>query len=76
VAAPLARNDMKTIAESLRKVSTFGPAGFTTWPTIAQDGAAAADRGDRTALRAACNQCHGTWREAYRQQFRERPLPF
>lgn len=75
VAAPLARGDMKAISVALRKVATIAPPAWASWSATALDGAAAAERGDRTALRADCNACHQTWREQYRQRFRDRPLP-
>src|SRR5215211_4511270 len=65
VAAPLARGDAKTIAQSLRKVATIAPADWASWSTIALEGVAAAERGDRAALRTACNQCHENWRPQY-----------
>ncbi len=75
VAAPLARGDMKAISGALRRVATFAPPAWASWSSIALAGASAADKGDRTALRAACNDCHRTWREEYRQRYRARPLP-
>jgi hypothetical protein len=75
VAAPLARGDMKAISGSLRKVATIAPPAWASWSATALEGAGAADRGDRAALRAACNTCHQTWREEYKQRYRERPLP-
>jgi hypothetical protein len=74
VAAPLARGDTKTIADSLRKVATSGPSEFTTWPSIASAGATAAERGDTAALRSACNACHKAFRAEYRAKYRARPL--
>jgi hypothetical protein len=74
VAASLARGDMKGMAEALRKVATLAPPEFTTWSQLANDGARAAELGDRRALRATCNGCHQAWRQAYRERFRERPL--
>ncbi len=74
VAAPLARGDMKTIAASLEKVATHGPVDWKTWSEFARQGAAAAVKNDRTAIRAACNDCHNAWRAEYRARYRERPL--
>ena len=74
VAASLARGDMKGMAEALRKVASLAPPEFTTWSQLANDGARAAELGDRRAVRATCNGCHQAWREPYRERFRERPL--
>src|SRR5258706_10685218 len=75
VAAPLARGDMKTLSTSLRKVATIAPPAWASWSATALDGAAAAERGDRAALRADCNTCHQTCRGHYRQPFPNDPLP-
>src|SRR6516165_3772078 len=62
VAAPLARGDMKTVSTSLRKVATLAPPAWASWSATALEGASAADQSNRAALRAACNNCHQTWR--------------
>jgi hypothetical protein len=74
VAAPLARGETKAIALSLRKVAAIGPSDFTSWPAIAYQGAAAAEQGDTTAVRSACNACHQAYRAAYRKEYRARPI--
>jgi hypothetical protein len=74
VAAPLARGETKAIAASLRKVATIGPSEFTSWSAIATQGAVAAEQGDTTALRSACNACHQAYRAAYRAHYRTRPI--
>ena len=60
----------KSIGVSLRKVATIGPSEFTNWSAIASQGAAAAEQGDTTALRSACNACHQAYRAAYRAKYR------
>jgi hypothetical protein len=74
VAAPLARGETTAIAAALRKVATIAPAEFTTWSSIATQGATAAERGDTVALRSACNACHQAYRAEYRAKYRARPL--
>jgi len=74
VAAPLARGETKAIGASLRKVATIGPSEFTSWSAIASQGAGAAEQGDTTALRSACNACHQAYRAAYRAKYRARPI--
>ena len=73
VALPLARGETKSIGVSLRKVATIGPSEFTNWSAIASQGAAAAEQGDTTALRSACNACHQAYRAAYRAKYRAQP---
>jgi cytochrome c553 len=75
VAAPLARGDMKAISAALRKVATIAPPAWASWSATALEGASAADQNNRAALRAACNNCHQTWRDQYKQRYREKPLP-
>lgn len=66
VAAPLARDDVKTIAASLEKVATLGPPEWKTWAEFARRGAAAAGKNDRAAIRSSCTDCHNAWRAEYR----------
>ena len=71
---PLARGETKSIGVSLRKVATIGPSEFTNWSAIASQGAAAAEQGNTTALRSACNACHQAYRAAYRAKYRAQPI--
>jgi hypothetical protein len=75
VAAPLASNNGAALAVALERVASAKPdADWLTWEQYALEGAAAAKRGDLRAARAACTGCHGSFRELYRDKFRDRRI--
>jgi hypothetical protein len=76
VATPLASNDMAALARGLEKAASLSPdPGWAAWPTLANQGAEAAKKGDLAGARAACKGCHDAFREAYRAKYRTRPIP-
>lgn len=76
IAHPLAANDLKALANGLDRTAKLSPdMAWASWPIIASQGAAAARKGDITAVRASCKSCHATWRDAYKAKFRNRPIP-
>jgi hypothetical protein len=76
VAAPLASNDTKALANGLERAARLSPDGaWSSWASFAEAGAAAARKGDLVGARASCKGCHDAWREAYKKKFRLRPIP-
>lgn len=76
VAQPLAGNNMNALADGLDRAARLAPdMSWTSWRTIAAQGADAARKGNIAGARAACKSCHETWREAYKAKFRNRPIP-
>jgi len=76
IAAPAAANNSAALASALEKTAALAPdSSWGSWKTFALQGAAAAKRGDMTAARAVCRQCHDAWREAYKAKYRTRPIP-
>ena len=67
--------DYQGLADSLMKASTFAPAGYTNWASIAKDGASAARAADLDAVKAACRGCHDQYKTKYRTEMRTRPVP-
>jgi hypothetical protein len=74
-AGPATSGDLPALATALDKTAKLAPAGYTTWASIATDGANAARAGDLKAARAACTGCHEQWRAKYRSEMRMRPVP-
>jgi hypothetical protein len=76
VALPLATNNLNDLADGLERTARLSPdATWTSWRTIATQGAAAARKGDIAGARASCRSCHDAWREAYKAKHRNRPIP-
>ena len=76
VATPLASNDTAALAKGLEKAASLSPdPSWIAWPTLANQGAEAAKKGDLAGTRAACKGCHDAFREAYRAKYRSRPIP-
>jgi len=72
---PMQAKDYQGLADSLMKASTFAPAGYTNWASIAKDGASAARAADLDAVKAACRGCHDQYKSKYRTEMRTRPVP-
>lgn len=76
VALPLATNNLNDLADGLERTARLSPdSTWTSWRTIATQGAAAARKGDIAGARASCKGCHDAWREAYKAKHRNRPIP-
>src|SRR5262245_17453673 len=76
IAAPLAANNSAALAMGLERAASLSPdASWSSWSTLASQGAAAAKKGDIAGARAACKGCHDAWRDAYRKKYRNRPIP-
>ncbi len=75
---PKGDGDFDTVAKNIARVPSFAPepAWKADWTSFAKAGADAATKGDREALSAACNDCHTKYRKAYREKYRDRPIPF
>lgn len=76
---PFDKKDLKTVAVSLEKAAKFvpdpkwndGPDGWAKW---ANDGAAAAKKGDADGAQKSCKGCHKAWRNQYKKDFRKHPV--
>jgi hypothetical protein len=78
IVAPKAAGNAELLAKNLMRVSTLAPAGSgwtADWKTIADAGAIAARKADKDGVNAACNACHSKYRKAYREKYRENPVP-
>ena len=76
VAAPLAANNSAALAAGLERAAGLSPdPSFSSWSSIASQGAAAAKKGDIAGARASCKACHDAWREQYKKKYRTRPIP-
>jgi hypothetical protein len=76
VGQPLTSNDFEGLALGLEKAARLSPvATWTSWARIANEGAEAARKRDLGGARAACNACHGQFRDVYKTRFRDRSIP-
>jgi len=67
--------DHGRLESSFLRMVAFAQPEYPSWVRIATAGARAAKEGDVEAVRAACKECHQTYRVAYRRDHRERALP-
>ncbi|MDB4942692.1 MAG: hypothetical protein JWP97_2226, partial [Labilithrix sp.] len=70
----IADNDMPALAAALDRAATFAPPGYTTWASIAKDGAKAAKAGDLAAAKASCRTCHEQHKAKYKAELRGRKI--
>jgi hypothetical protein len=75
--APLAGEDFATLQKSLDLVASKPPPGndYPQWSAMAKAGSAAAAKQDLGGVKAACKQCHDTYKEKYQKDFPTRPFP-
>jgi hypothetical protein len=67
-------NDGAELAKALTYVAEHAPPGFTDWSSIAKAGAAKAKEGEFDAAKAACKQCHDSYKDQYKTTMRDRPF--
>lgn len=78
VVAPKAAGNAELLAKNLQRVAALAPASSgwgADWKTISDAGAIAAKKGDKDGVNAACTSCHAKYRKAYRDKYRESPVP-
>lgn len=61
-------------ARAFRDLAAAQPDGYPEWRTLAESGAAAAERGDAAGVKRACNGCHDQYRPRYRAEERRKPV--
>ena len=66
--------DTAALGTALDKASSFAPAGYANWGSIAKDGAKAAKAGDLTAAKASCKACHDQYKQKYKTEMRGRKI--
>ena len=71
----MSATDFPAIADSLDKIVTFAPTGYTNWASIAKDGAKAARAADLGGVKASCRGCHDQYKKPYKADLRSRPVP-
>ena len=72
--------DLPRLAELYTKMAGWAPdpswnTGASSWRAISEGAASKARAGDMRGARGACKSCHTAWRERYRAEFRQRPVP-
>jgi hypothetical protein len=76
---PFDKKDLKGVAAALEKAAKFAPDpkwndGPNGWAKLANDGAAAAKKGDFDATQNSCKACHKAWRNEYKKSHRKAPI--
>lgn len=66
--------DGAKLAEALTYVEKHPPPGFTTWASIAADGAKKARADDLDGAKTSCKQCHEQYKSKYKATLRDRPF--
>jgi hypothetical protein len=77
-AAKAAPWDFGRLEGGFRKCAALAPkeSGWTAdWSALSIAGADAAKRSDKDGVSKACADCHAKFRKAYRESYRDRPLP-
>jgi hypothetical protein len=77
---PLDAKDVAAVGKNVLRVAEFVPdpswnTGNSSWSSLVQGVATAAESGDTDSTREACKNCHRAWRKRYKDEFRKRPLP-
>ncbi|MEO8800394.1 MAG: hypothetical protein ABI551_21055 [Polyangiaceae bacterium] len=76
MAPDLAAGDNAGLAAALDKVAATNPdPSWTTWSTIAKQGADAARKGDVAGAKASCKGCHDGYKAKYKAQYRMKAPP-
>jgi len=75
VGGPLAGNDLPAVAKGLSAAGKLGPAEFPKWKSIADEGAAAAAKGDLAGAKASCKSCHDAYKKDYKEKYKDRVVP-
>jgi len=75
--APLAGQDFPTLVQSFDLVASKPPPGtdYPQWATMSKAGSAAAAKQDVPGVKAACKQCHDSYKKKYQNDFPTRPFP-
>ena len=78
IVAPKSTGNAELLAKNLVRIAPLAPSSSGwggDWKTIADAGAIAAKKGDKDGVNAACTSCHAKYRKAYRDKYRESPVP-
>jgi hypothetical protein len=74
--APLAGQDFPALQKSFELVAGKTPSGdYPQWSSMAKSGAAASGKQDLASVKAACKQCHDSYKEKYKKEFATQPFP-
>jgi cytochrome c553 len=74
--APLAGQDFPTLQTNSDVVAGKQPsADYPQWTSFAKAVGAAAAKKDIAAVKAACKQCHDTYKEKYKKEFPTKAFP-
>ena len=78
IAAPKAAANAELLAKNLQRIAGLAPPGSgwsADWKVISDAGALAAKKSDKDGVNASCASCHAKYRKAYRERYRENPVP-
>ena len=67
--AELAGGDAKALAPIFTQTKAKAKPEFTDWSRFADEGKAAADKGDIDAAKASCKSCHDAYRTTYKTKY-------
>jgi hypothetical protein len=74
MATAVSASDAPALAKALERAATFSPDPSWKWAEIAKTGAEFARQGDMSAARKSCKGCHEAYKNAWKQQYRTRPI--
>jgi hypothetical protein len=66
-----------TLAKNLKIIADKGPSAkdYPNWSKIASEGAAAAGKKDLTGVKAACKNCHDSYKKKFKDETRDHAFP-
>ena len=69
--ATASNDDAKALAPMMVQAKTLKPndPDYAGWDAIADDGKAAAEKGDMAAAKATCKSCHSQYREKFKAKY-------
>lgn len=75
-ATALKSEKFESLDNAFARIETFAPSesGFEQWTAIAEAGRHAAQNKNLESVRAACADCHKTYKPTYKSTLRSRPL--
>jgi len=74
MAPAAASGDAAALGTALGYVASHAPPGFEKWAGIANDGKAAAAKGDVDGAKKSCKTCHDLYKAKYKEDMRDRPF--
>ncbi|MFO0676465.1 MAG: hypothetical protein U0169_08025 [Polyangiaceae bacterium] len=72
---PMAAADLAAVGKGLTAAGKLGPSDYPKWKSIADEGAAAAAKGNTDGVKASCKSCHDLYKADYKKKYKDRTVP-